>query len=43
MLHLFQTEEILHMYNEKMPVGPNTVGPICKNIVKDLGFSDWDK
>jgi hypothetical protein len=41
MLQMYQSGEIFYLYNEKMPVDPNSVGPLCREIAKELGFSDW--
>jgi hypothetical protein len=43
MLNKFKSGEISYMYNEKLPVGPNSIGTLCKDIAKSLGFEDWDR
>jgi hypothetical protein len=43
MLQQYEAKLVSHMYNEKLPIGPNTVGPICKQMAKEMGFSDWEK
>jgi hypothetical protein len=32
-----------YMYNEFLPVGGNTVGPLCVELAKDMGFKNWKK
>jgi len=32
-----------YLYNELLPVGGNTVGPLCVELAKDMGFENWEK
>jgi hypothetical protein len=42
-MQLYHGSQVGYMYNEMLPVGPNTIGTLCKAFAKELGFSDWDK
>jgi len=32
-----------YLYNPKLPVGGNKIGPLCKKMAREMGFTDWEK
>jgi len=32
-----------YIYNPKLPVGANTVGPLCQEMALEMGFDMWEK
>jgi hypothetical protein len=43
MLKQFRSGKGRYMYNPKLPVGENTVGPLCKEMAEEMGFDRWEK
>jgi len=43
LLNKYCSEGLPYVYNEKLPVGANTVGPMCKTLAEEMGFDDWEK
>ena len=33
----------VYIYNPKLPIGANTVGPLCKKMAEAMGFEDWER
>jgi len=32
-----------YIYNPKLPIGANTVGPLSNKMAKEMGFEDWER
>ncbi len=43
LLKKYCSERLPYVYNKKLPVGANTVGPMCKTLAEEMGFDDWEK
>jgi len=43
MLKQYRSGKGKYMYNPKLPVGENTVGPLCKEMAEEMGFERWEK
>jgi hypothetical protein len=43
MLKKYRSGKGQYMYNPKLPVGENTVGPLCKEMAEEMGFDRWEK
>jgi hypothetical protein len=42
-LNLFRAGKVPYIYNEKLNLGVNTIGPLCKEMAEEMGFEDWEK
>jgi hypothetical protein len=42
-LNLFRAGKAPYIYNDKLNVGVNTVGPMCKEMAEETGFDEWEK
>jgi hypothetical protein len=42
-LKKYQLQNLPYLYNLNLPVGPNTISTISKEMAKEMGFKDWER
>ena len=39
----FQLQKLLYLYNQNLPIGPNTISTATKELALEMGFKDWER
>jgi hypothetical protein len=39
----FQLQKLPYLYNQNLPIGPNTISTATKELALEMGFKDWER